>query len=253
MKKIIGSVLVVCVCAIIFIVVARNIIVKTAVTKGIKSLAGVKVEVQKIDIGLLSPTVEVVSLKVYNPDGFADRLMADIPLVYVDYDLKGFFKNRVHLKKIRIEIKELTVVLNDQGKLNFNSLAMLIPKSGGAKSPEVSIDELYLKVGKVGYKSYLSSVGAKQMEFDPNIEETFKDVTNPAQVAADILKKILLRVGISEFAKFDISGQVTQMKQSVNEALSTNVEAVKSLKINEPSAQEAIEKTKEGLKKIFSQ
>ena len=254
MKKILIGSLVLILILFILVIAARNFIVQTLVTKGIEALAGVKVEMQKINIGLISPTVEISSLKVYNPSGFANRLMADIPLIYVDYDLGGFLKNRVHLNKIKIEIRELSVVLNEQGKLNFNSLAMLMPKPGGNKPPEVNIDELYLKIGKVGYKGYFSVIGAKEMEFNPNIEETFKDVTNPAQLAGDILKKILSWIGISDLAKFDIAGQVADIKQSASEALGRSVEIVQSsVKEVESSAKESVDKAKEDLKKIFSQ
>ncbi len=215
MKKIIIGIITFSLCLVIFVLVARNFIVKTAVTKAVTALTGLKVEIQKIDIGLWSSTLEINSLKVYNPVGFTDKIMVDIPLVYVDYSLGGFFKNRVQLNKIKIEIKELAVIINEQGKLNYNSLAMLMPKTGGGKSPEVKINELYLKIGKVWYKSYLRLAGTKQMEFNANIEETFKDVTNPSQLASDILKKILARVGISDLAKFDVSGV---SKLSVGEA-----------------------------------
>ncbi|MFA5355943.1 MAG: hypothetical protein WC301_00835 [Candidatus Omnitrophota bacterium] len=231
MKKILIGIFLAVVLLFVVLAAARNFIVKTAITKGIEALAGLKVEMRKVDIGLLSPVVLIEQLKVYNPDGFKDRLMADIPLVYVDYDLWGFFKGRAHFNKIKIEIDELSVVLNEKGKLNFNSLAMLMPKSGGGKPPEVKIDELYLKIGKVGYKGYLPAVGIRQMEFNPNIEETFKDVTDPSRVAGDILQKILSRIGISGFAEFDIAGQADKIKSSV---------------------METIDKTKEDLKNIFS-
>lgn len=229
MKKVISAIAVLLACSVILLVVARNIIVKTAVTKGIKSLTGVDVEIRKIDIGLFRPTVEITSLKVYNPEGFTDKLMADIPLVYVDYDLWGFLKNRAHFNKIKIEINELSVILNQQGKLNFDSFAMLMPESGGGKPPDVSIDELYLKIAKVGYKGYFPVAGTKQMDFDPGIDETFNNVTDPSKVAGDVLKKILSRIGISNFAKFDISGQTAGVKGAVTGAIDKAKEGFKNL------------------------
>ncbi|MGE5197792.1 MAG: hypothetical protein ACM3IL_04735 [Deltaproteobacteria bacterium] len=240
MKKILGSVLIPLIVLVIALIAGRNFIVKAAVNKGIKAATGLDVQVERINIGLLSSTIEIVSLKVYNPSGFTDRLMADTPLIYVDYDLGGLLKSRVHLNKVKIDIKELLVVLNEQGKLNFNSLALLMPKPSGSKPPEVKIDELALKIEKVGYKSYLPAIGTKTGEFNPGIDETFTNVTNPSVVAGDILKKILSRVGMSNFAKFDIEGQIANIKQSANQALQSTVK-------------ESLDKTEQGLKNIFSQ
>ncbi|MBM3254949.1 MAG: hypothetical protein FJZ08_01430 [Candidatus Omnitrophica bacterium] len=245
MKKILISILALSICAVVLVVVARNFIVKMAVTQGIEALAGVKVQVQKINIGLLSPSVGVDSLKIYNPSGFAGELMADIPQIYVNYDLWGLLGNRVHLKKVKIEIEELAAVLNEQGKLNFSSLALLMPKPGGAKPPEVKIDELFLKIGRVGYKT---------MQFNLNFEETFYDVTDPSKVAGDILKKILSRIGIEDLAKIDIKGQAANIKQSANKILDEGVKDIKSAAEDiESSAKISLDKTKEDLKNIFSQ
>lgn len=228
MKKIAISILILAVCAVIVLVAARNIIVKEAIKKGIEEAAGIKVEIKKIDIGLFKPLVEIQSLKIYNPSGFTERLMADIPQIYVDYDLAGFFKNKVHLKELKIDIKELSAVLDKSGKLNFNSLALLAPKPSGNKPPEIKIDELTLKIGKVVYKGYLSALGGTGGELNLNIEEKFRDVTDPSKLTRDILNRILSRIGISDFAKLVIPGEITQMKQKVVEGLSSSAEEVKS-------------------------
>ena len=233
MKKIIIGVLIFFVFAAFVLLAARNFIVKAAVIKGIESLSGVRVELQKINIGIFSPTVEIGYLKLYNPSGFSEVLMADIPQVYVDYDLGGFLKNKVHLRKIKIEIKELSAVLNEQGRLNFNSLAVFMPKPGSGKPPEVKIDELFIKIGRVGYDTHMLEL---------NIEETFRDVTEPSKVAGDILKKIMARVGLAD------------IKQSAGKVLEGGGDSIKgAVRDIEDSAKASLDKAKEDLKNIFSQ
>jgi hypothetical protein len=252
MKKIAISILILVICAVIVLVAARNIIVKTVIKKGIEGAAGLKVEIKKIDIGLFKPAVEIQSLKIYNPAGFTERLMADIPQIYVDYDLAGFFQNKVHLKELKIEIKEVSAVLDKSGKLNFNSLALLMPKPGGNKPPEVKIDELSLNIGKVVYKGYLPALGGTGGELILNIKETFHDVTDPLKLTRNILNSILARIGIADFAKLDIPGEITQMKQKVVEGLSSSAEEVKSTaKALESTVKDEITKTSADLKNIF--
>lgn len=201
MKKFIGGLLLLFLCLAILFVVARNFIVKAAMIRGIEAFAGLKVEMQKIDIGLFSPTVEITSLQVFNPEGFRDKIMADIPLIYVDYDLRSLFGRRIQLKKIKIAINEFRIIMNEQGKLNFHSLALIAPAPSDAPEREVRIDELYLKVGKVGYKGYFPVIGTQEKELNMNIDETFRNVTNPAQLGSDILRRILARLGVPDFSK----------------------------------------------------
>jgi len=206
MKKILIAAIILIIFLVIVSVIARNSIVKTAIIKGLEAAAGVEVKIQDVDIGLFNSYATIKYLKVYNPAQFSDRLMADIPQIYLDYDLMGFLKNKVHLKKLKIEIKELSVVMNEKGKLNINSLAVLLPKPSGAKPPEVKIDVLVLKIGKVVSKGYLPAIGGKTMELSLNLDETFNDVTDPSKVAGEIFKKIISRINISDFANIDIAG-----------------------------------------------
>jgi len=217
------------------LVIARNILARQIIIKGIKAVTGMAVDIKSINIGLVHSGISVSGLKIYNPEGFNDKLLADCPEVYCDFDLPGLFRNRVHLSQLRIDINELDIILNAGGKLNVNSLALFLPKPGGGISPEVKIDELRLKLGKVIYKGYFPAVGVKEGTFNIDIEEQFHDVTDPTRVAKDILKKILNRIGIADLANFDLKAQATQMKEQAQLA-----------------ANEVMQKAKEDLKGILS-
>lgn len=228
MKKILIAAIILIIFLVIVLAISRNFIVKTAIIKGLEAAVGVEVKMQNVDIGLFNSYVTINFIKVYNPAQFSDGLMADIPQIYLDYDLMGFLKNKVHLKKLKIEIKELSVVMNEKGKLNINSLAVLLPKPSGAKPPEVKIDLLVLKIGKVVSKGYFPAIEGKTMELSLNLDETFNDVTDPSKVAGEILKKIISRINISDIANIDISGQAAAIKQQTQESVNKGAEEVKS-------------------------
>jgi len=232
MKRVIVVGLIVVVIAVAAIVFGRNILARTIIVNGIKNVCGVGIKIDNLNIGL--PNVSISGLKIYNPSGFEDKLMADIPQIYVEFDLPAFFKNKVHLSKLKLDVKEMNVILNDKGKLNVNSLALLVPKSGGGKPPEVKIDELSIKIAKVAYKGYLPAVGVQSKEFNPNIDKTLHNVTEPSKVASEIMRDILSRIGISNFAQFDVSGEVKKAAEDVKAA-----------------AGEAVDKAKKGLEEMF--
>ena len=235
MKKILINIIVVIVIVVSGLVIARNILAKMIIVKGVKSVTGMAVDIKSINIGLRHSGIAVKGLKIYNPAGFNDKLLADIPEVYVDFDLLGLLRNQVHLRQLKINISELSVILNENRKLNVNSLALLSPKSSGTKTAQVKIDELQLKIIKVAYQGYLPAVGVKSKEFNINIDENFHDVANPSKVAADILKRILGRIGIGDLANFGIKVEATQIKEQAQQA-----------------AGEVMQQTKDDLKSIFS-
>ena len=216
MKKVLIGILVFLVLIVMTLMLGRNILARAIVVGGIKQVCGLKIDITKVDIGL--PKVSISGLKIYNPAEFKDKLLADIPEISMDFDLPAFFKNKVHLGKLTLDVREMDVILNEQGKLNLNSLALLVPKPGAGKPPEVKIDELYVKIGKVSYKGSFPGVGVKTMEFNPNVDETLHDVTNPSKVASEIMQKILSRIGIGSFSSFAAKGVLEKATEELNAA-----------------------------------
>ena len=206
MKKFLLVIAVVLVVVILALVFGRNIIARTVVINGIKQVCGLKVDITKVDISL--PKVSVQGLRVYNPSGFSGEILADIPEVALDIDLAGVFKNKIHLKELKLDVREMNVVLNDQGDMNVNSLAILLPKEGGGTPPEVRIDMLSVKIGKVMYKSSLPGAGTNVGEFNLNIDETFHDVTDPSKVAIQVLKKVAGRIGFGSLSGLITDGDI---------------------------------------------
>lgn len=216
MKKFLIGILAVVILVVMTLVFGRNILARAIVIGGVKQACGLKIDITKVEIGL--PRVAILGLKVYNPPGFNDKILADIPEVSMDFDLPAFFKNKIHLGKLKLDVREVNIILNEQKKLNVNSLALPQAKKGGGKPLEVKIDELSVKIGKVSYKGYLPVVGVKTMEFDPGVDETFHDVTNPSHVASEILQRILSRIGIGSFSNFAGKGGIEKAAQGLGTA-----------------------------------
>jgi len=231
MKKLMIAVLIIVLLVAGGVFFGRNILARLIIVKGIKQACGLKVEISGIDIRL--PSVRISGLKVYNPSDFRDRVMLDIPEIYVDFDLPGFFKNKVYLHKLRLDIRKIDIVLNEQGKLNVNSLALLLPKSSGKKPPEVKIDELSVKIEKVVYRGYFPVVGVKSGEFDLRIDETFRNVTEPSKITRQLLERVLSRIGLSDLDNLKDAGK-KKLKEELNEV-----------------TQEAVDKVTEKIKGLF--
>ncbi|MCK5393542.1 MAG: hypothetical protein KAI91_04330 [Candidatus Omnitrophica bacterium] len=211
MKKV-GIIFVFIIFIIGVVVSARNIIVKNGVSVGIKAITGLKLEMESLKIGLVDTSIDINNLKIFNPQEYSDRVMLDMPDIYIDYNLGDFFKKKVHLEEVRLNLKELVVIKNKKGELNLNALNVISDKKEEKtdkdkkkkEMPELKIDLLKLKIGKVIYKDYSKSDVPSIKEFNINIEETFKDVLNAKALVRIILTKALMKSGISGLINLDL-------------------------------------------------
>ena len=114
----------------------KNVIIKASVTAGVRAMTGLKLSIRSMDIGIFKTLIGINELQLYNPSGFVDELMFDVPEIYVDYDLGAFMKGRTHLEEVRLNLKEFIVVKNEAGELNLDSLKVV-----KAEEEEEVIDE----------------------------------------------------------------------------------------------------------------
>jgi len=201
----------------------KNLIVKFAVSGGVKAMTGLKLSVKKMNIGIFKTLIGIEELKLYNPDGFPDKIMVDIPEIYVDYDLGAMLKKKVHLQEVRINLKEFTVVKNKDGKLNLDALKTLQGKKDGestpekekekGKMPQLQIDKMDLKIGKVILKDYSKGDKPSIKEFNVKIDEHYENITNPYVFVNLIVAKALMHTTIGSLVDFDLGPLTDGMGQ----------------------------------------
>lgn len=263
MKGIVKIVIIILV-VLVALYIGKNVIAKTAVSAGVRAVTGLKMSIRSMDIGVIKTLVGIKDLRLYNPAGFKDKLMVDMPEIYADYDLGAFFKGKVHLEEVRLNLREFVVVKNEKGELNLDSLKIVQAKKGKApagaeeakKAPEIQIDELELKIGKVIYKDYSKGGAPSVQEFNVNINERYSNITNPYTLANLIVFKALVNTSISNLANFDLG----PIKEGLGNTLGTAskiaqdaaVKALEGVKAkSEGVVAEAVEKTEKILKTIL--
>lgn len=136
MKKFIVGFLVFAVAAVAVAVIARNIILKTAVEQIVTRVTGFKTQVKSITHEFPA-TIWVQNLKIENPAGFQERTFANIPEIYVNLDVNAFLKEKkIHIPEIRLNIQEVRIEKNDQGVTNVEKLASVAPAApAGEQKP----------------------------------------------------------------------------------------------------------------------
>jgi len=224
MKKIVTIFAVVLV-SILVISFFKDMMIKASVEKGVQLVTGLKLKTQSFRVGIINTLVGIKNLRLFNPRGYQDKIMLDMPEIYIDYDLGAIIKGKVHLEEMRINMREFLVVKNAQGELNLDSLKVVKAQKEGQKPepkekgqiPQIQIDKLQLRIGKVIYKDYSKGGAPSEREFNVNLNEEYENITNPYALVSLIVVKALMNTTIANLTDFDLRG----LQNTVSDTLAT--------------------------------
>jgi len=207
MKKLLIFAAISIVALALVVIFTRNVIIRASVEKGVKMVTGLTLRMDSFRVGIFKPFLHIRGLKLFSPAGFKDRMMVDMPEIYVDYDRRALLRGKVHLINARIDLKELIVVRNAYGELNLDSLKVVQARKRGARPaermPPFMIDRLALKIGKVVFKDY--SMGTPIVkEFNLAIDETYTNIDDPNALVSLIVVRAIERTSIAALANFNI-------------------------------------------------
>ena len=239
----------------------KDMLIKTSVEKGVELVTGLPLRMRSLNVGIIRTLVGIKNLKLFNPKGYPDKVMLDMPEIYIDYNLPAIFKGKIHLEEMRINMREFTVVKNKKGELNLDSLKVVQAQKKSrapqekekGKIPEIQIDLLELKIGKVVYKDYSKGGAPSIKEFNVNLNERYENITNPYSLVSLIVVKTLMNTTIASLADFDLKGLQGTISDTLASAQKMATEAAAQAQEvvtqTQQKAQKAIEETKEALQK----
>ena len=244
MKKFLFACLILVVALGIIVISAKNAIAKAAIENGVRIATGLSLEMRKFDFSLTKSYVRIEDLKLHNPRGYADAVMADLPEVYVNYELAPLLGNRLHFEELRLYLKEFVVVKDEKGRLNLDALKPVKAAGGGTgtrtqpgpagearpekkpsapakktKAPQVKIDNLSLRIEKVIFKDYTQSTPSVR-EFNVRINERYENIENLNYVVSLIVLKIMMTTPLAALTHFDMGA----LPGGVADALSTSTQ-----------------------------
>jgi hypothetical protein len=205
MKKlltIIGVIIIFLIAAVIF----KNQLIKTAITTGATNVVGAPVKINKFSLGIFNQTIRIKDFKIFNPEGFPEGVLVDMPEISVDYDLSALLKKNLHFKKLVIDLKQVGIYKNKDGELNVDSLKIVEQGQKSTKGAEkkeepsepmpMQIDVLTLKMGKVVYKDLSAGEKPSVEVFDIGISKTYENITSAQQLVVLLLAEPMKKAAI---------------------------------------------------------
>ncbi|MGE5197860.1 MAG: AsmA family protein [Deltaproteobacteria bacterium] len=201
MKKIF-IIIAIIVVVLIVLGIARDQIIKSAITIVATQITGAPVHIGGLSLGILSQSVRMSDFKMYNPKGFSNAVLVDIKTIKVSLDLGALLKKKIHLTDAEFDLREMNLEKNKEGKLNVDSLKVAKEEQAGkpgaqGKQMPLQIDLLKLDIGKLVSRDYTSAgVEPSLKVYDINIHKTYRNITSSQQLAALILAEPMKAAGI---------------------------------------------------------
>ena len=237
----------------------KDLVIKMAVESGARMVTGLNLQVGAFRVGILNTVVDIRNLRILNPAGFKDKIMLDMPEIYVRYDLPAIFTGKVHLKEARINMKEFFAVKNEKGQLNLNSLKVVQDQRSGVKPaaqaggkvPDIQIDKLRLTIGKVYYKDYSKPGEPRVTEYDVDINEEYTNITDPYSLVSLIVVKALANTSVSRLTSFDVKGLSNSIPNVLGSAEKITTQAADTAAQTAGKVNDAVSKTADAVSDTF--
>ncbi|HEY3855543.1 MAG TPA: AsmA family protein [Verrucomicrobiae bacterium] len=159
--------------------------VRSVMVKGLHSSTGMNVQIASVHVGLRQPVITIEGLKLYNTAEFGGKLCLDMPELHLEYDPMALRAGTYRFPLVRLNLAEIDVVTDKQGKSNFDSIAKQSKaKSGTDPSTGIKfegIDKLDLTLGKLRV-SNLKSGQDEEVSFGIK-NQIFHNVKSEADIA----------------------------------------------------------------------
>ena len=177
-----GIVVIFLVCVSIF----KDLIIKSVVTTSVSGITGAPVHMDVFLLNILSSTIQISGFKMYNPGGFPEGILVSCPKIKIIYDRAALFKQKRHFLLVEIELKELELTKNKEGKFNVDSLKIARQPKSSPSTP-MQIDLLTLSIGKIVSKDYTTGTEPSVRVREVNKHKSYKGIPTAQQLALLVL------------------------------------------------------------------
>lgn len=220
----------------------RNSLIKFGIEKG-SSFLGVPTTVEKVNVSIDSPVIEVDNLQVGNPVGMDfsdDANVVDLTKFRLHYEFLGLFKNKAHAYDVVVNVKSLCVELNSKGQLNVLNMEpdmvkavreSQAKKQAGKeeeKEPaQIAVDRLLVQVGELKFKSSIPLI--PDFDLGINYSNVFENLEGSnAEIAVKVLKGVAKGTPLEpvlNMGEIDVTKSLQQLGQQVTGAVGAAGEA----------------------------
>jgi len=104
----------------------KDAAIRSFAERRILSRTGLTVSIGSLKIGLMSATVAMTDFKAFNPPGFGNATLLDVPDAECILDTRQARTNRLHFNELKLRLGEFNLIKNKDGLLNLESVRATI-------------------------------------------------------------------------------------------------------------------------------
>jgi len=171
-------------------VLLKDVIAKALTERNLRDNTGMDAKIEKMEVGLATPIVNLEGLKLYNGPDFGGGTFLEMPELRIEYLPDDIRSGKLRLKTVRLHIAQVHIVKGKDGRTNLEELQRETKKKargqkGGTNTPGVDfggIDTLYLTVGKLK----ITDLGNPQNNREINVgikDEVGRNLKTEEQIA----------------------------------------------------------------------
>ena len=130
----------------------KDTILEEVVEGQLAAGTGLQVRLDRLEAGILKPTLTVEGLRLYNPAEFGGAPFVHVREIHFEYDRAALARGKLTFRLLRLDLAELSLVQDAAGRWNVQVVGEQI-KALSADRPEPldfgGIDVLNLSIGTV--------------------------------------------------------------------------------------------------------
>jgi len=162
------------------LIFSKDAIAKAALVQQIRAQTGMDVKIGNFSVGLLSPIATIENLTLYNTADFGGTPFLNIRELHLEFDREALAHRELHLKLLKLNVVELSVVKNDLGQTNLvNLMAAAQLKPASEALTFKGIDVANLSVGRLVFLDLKNQKNNRH--FDVNLtNQVFRNLKTSA-------------------------------------------------------------------------
>lgn len=204
MKKKIIRFLLIIFLGLLLISLSKDFIITSIASTVVTKVTGAKTHIGWVSLSFLRQSLTIKNLKIYNPQSFSNEILLDMPKFHGSLDIGALLGGKLKMPSVELDLKQVLLERNAQGKLNIDALKVSEESPRGKKPNQqmpFQIDVLDLDIGKVISKEYSASGASPAVRvFDVEIHKSYKNITSAEQLIMLILSESLKTAGIRSAA-----------------------------------------------------
>ena len=185
--KLIGIILLV---AVVFYFVFEHIILVDFAKKMVKHTVDLKTHMNRVTLNPFKGRITIKGLKIYNPSGFKNKTLANVPTVVVNFNKKTFFEEGTFFDRVIIHLKELNIVRNKEDIVNLSKVKALTPQEKSNNDSPFVVKSCIIEIEDVHYIDYTKNEEGEKETFVIGEKEEYNKIRDPERIGRLVAFKI---------------------------------------------------------------